>query len=229
MFRAGLTLRLAVLVLPLLLPAAARADDDDAMDIEFWRAIQNSTVPAEYQAYLDAFPHGKFARLAALRAHQAAPAAVPAPLPTTAIPLPAAAPPARTAPAARTAAAAPAAPAAPAAAAATDDTDTVDGQIVLTPATPRVGQAIRATCENFPEPTNYDKLVVVPAGTPVMDPDKPVDMTKVVSWFYAKNCFSAPVTFPPLAPGAYEIRFMTRLYSNFGVVEMHAMTAFRVR
>jgi hypothetical protein len=220
MYRTGLTLRLAAVVLPLLLPAAARADDDDAMDIEFWRAIQNSTVPAEYQAYLDAFPHGKFAKLAALRAHQAAPAAVPAPLPTTAIPLPAAAPPARTAPAAQTAAAAPAA--------AADDADTADGQIVLTPATPRVGQTIRATCENFPEPSTFDKLVVVPAGTPVMDPDKPADMTKVVSFNYAVNCFRAPVTFPPLAPGAYEIRFMTRLYSNAGVVEMHAMTAFRV-
>lgn len=230
MYRAGLTLRLAVVVLPLLLPAAARAADDDAMDIEFWRAIQNSTVPAEYQAYLDAFPHGKFAVLAALRARQAAPAAVPAPLPTAAIPLPTAAPPARTAPAARTAAAAPAAQtatAAPAAAAA-DDADTTDGQIVLTPATPRVGQAIRATCENFPQPSTFDKLVVVPAGTPVMDPDKPADMTKVVSFSYALNCFQAPVTFAPLAPGAYEIRFMTRLYSNAGVVEMHAMTAFRV-
>jgi hypothetical protein len=78
MYRAGPVLRLAILVLALVLPAAARADDDDAMDLAFWQSIQNSTVPAEYQAYLDAFPHGKFARLASLRAHQAAPAAAPA-------------------------------------------------------------------------------------------------------------------------------------------------------
>ena len=70
------------------------------MDLAFWQSIQNSTDPAEYQAYLDAFPHGKFAKLASIRAHAAAPAAVP-PLAHGRDPIARAAPAARTAPAAQ--------------------------------------------------------------------------------------------------------------------------------
>jgi hypothetical protein len=211
MYRTRFVLRLAFVALPLLLPAAARAGDDDAIDLAFWQSVQSSTNPAEYQAYLDAFPHGKFAKLALLRAHQPAPAALTIPLPVTG-------------PTAKTAAVAPAAPPED-----DDDTDTPAGKIVLEPAAPRVGQTIRVTCEGFPQPTNADTLVVVPAGTPVMDPNRGADQTKVVWYVYAANCFHVPVTAGPFAPGAYEIRFMTRLYSNVGASEMHAMTGFRVR
>ena len=206
MNRARLALRLAFVVLPLLLPAAARANDEDTLDLAFWQSIQNSTNAAEYQAYIDAFPHGRFVKLALIRVHQPPP-------PALAIPLPATGPVANT----------------PAPPPTDDDADTSAGRIVLEPAAPRVGQAIRVTCEGFPEPSSFDKLVVVPAGTPVMDPDRPVDQTKVVGYAYARNCFQAPVQFGPFAPGAYEVRFMTRLYNNAGVSELHAMTAFRVR
>ena len=54
-------------------------------------------------------------------------------------------------------------------------------------------------------------------------------MTKVVSFAYAVNCFGIPVTCRSIRAGAYEVRFMTRLYNNTGVWMTHAMTAFRVR
>lgn len=207
MFRARLALRLAFLALPLLLmPAGARADaNDDAMDLAFWQSIQGSTDPAEYQAYLDAFPQGKFAKVAILRAHPAKAAEVFA-LP----PLPPAKPgqPAQTGP---------------------GDDDTPAGTISLLPAAPRVGQTIRVTCENFPQPTNYDVIIVVPAGTPVMDPARPVDQTKILWYAYATNCYHVPLTAGPFAPGQYEVRFMTRLYSNTpGLLELHATANFRV-
>jgi hypothetical protein len=184
MLRARVALRLAVIVLPMLLPAAAHADDDPALDLAFWQSIQSSTDPAEYQAYLDTFPNGKFAKLALLRAH-------------------------------------------PTASAAADEPSA--GKIVLLPAAPRVGQTIRITCENFPEPTNADEIIVVPAGTPVMDPSRPVDQTKVLYFAYALNCYHLPLTAGPFAPGAYEVRFMTRLYSNAGVSELRGTAGFWVR
>jgi hypothetical protein len=211
MSRVKLAFRLIVVALPLVLPAAARAGDDDAMDLAFWQSIQNSTNPAEYQTYLDAFPNGKFAKLASIRAHPVAT--------TVAIPLPPLVPPKT-------------APGAPGAQTTIDDTDDTDdtpaGKIVLFPTAPRVGQTIRITCEDFPQPTSYDEIIVVPAGTPVMDPARAADQTKVLYFAYAVNCYHLPLTAGPFAPGAYEVRFMTRLYSNAGVSELHATTGFRV-
>jgi len=63
-----------------------------------------------------------------------------------------------------------------------------------------------------------------------MDPSRPVDQTKLVYSAYAMNCYHVPLTAGPFAPGAYEVRFMTHLYSNTpGVLELHATTNFRVR
>lgn len=38
-----------------------------ALDLEFWNAIKDSANPGDYQAYLDAFPNGRFAPLARRR------------------------------------------------------------------------------------------------------------------------------------------------------------------
>ncbi len=38
------------------------------IELEFWRAIQDSTDAAEFEAYLEAYPEGKFAALAKIRA-----------------------------------------------------------------------------------------------------------------------------------------------------------------
>ncbi|HLY55415.1 MAG TPA: caspase family protein [Stellaceae bacterium] len=49
--------------------AAAPAADDP--EIVFWKSIAKSTNPADYQAYLDTYPNGKFASLAKVRANPA--------------------------------------------------------------------------------------------------------------------------------------------------------------
>lgn len=41
--------------------------DADILDLAFWNAIEQSSNPADYQAYLEAFPKGAFAPLARLR------------------------------------------------------------------------------------------------------------------------------------------------------------------
>ena len=55
----------------------AIADSLDA-DIVFWQSIQNSANPAEYDAYLQTFPDGKFAALARIRAERPVQGAQPA-------------------------------------------------------------------------------------------------------------------------------------------------------
>ncbi|MCK8783148.1 hypothetical protein M0638_01980 [Roseomonas sp. NAR14] len=62
------------------LPAAARSQDT-AADIAFWSSVRDSRDPAELDAYLAAFPQGRFVELARLRAaalRGAAPRAAPA-------------------------------------------------------------------------------------------------------------------------------------------------------
>jgi hypothetical protein len=51
------------------LPAmsAAAGVDPRQMELEFWESIKNSRSAAEFHAYLDRYPHGEFAPLAANR------------------------------------------------------------------------------------------------------------------------------------------------------------------
>lgn len=71
---------------------AAPAFAQDAGEIEFWKSVQNSKNPAEFQAYLDTYPNGRFAPLARLRITQlggkpaASPAERPAATPQQAAP-----------------------------------------------------------------------------------------------------------------------------------------------
>lgn len=52
--------------------AAARSGTDNALTVEmtFWDAIKDSTSAADYRAYLDTYPQGRFAALAQARARQ---------------------------------------------------------------------------------------------------------------------------------------------------------------
>jgi len=50
------------------------AQETDPADLLFWQSITGSQDPAAYAAYLEAFPNGRFAPLARLRAGGAAPA-----------------------------------------------------------------------------------------------------------------------------------------------------------
>lgn len=43
------------------------APDVEAVEIEFWDSIKNSTLASEYEAYLDQYPEGNFASLARVR------------------------------------------------------------------------------------------------------------------------------------------------------------------
>jgi len=104
--RFGLRLTIAagiVLCAGLAWSGLALAQGTDPADLVFWQSIQNSTSPAEYQAYLDAFPQGKFAPLARLRVQGGAmptgAASAAAPAPQAAMPAPAPAMPAAVAPA----------------------------------------------------------------------------------------------------------------------------------
>jgi formylglycine-generating enzyme required for sulfatase activity len=71
----------AVIPLPPMESPAAR---QDAYELAFWESIRSSENPAEYRAYLNAYPNGRFAGLARTREQQYAarqPAAVAAPVP----------------------------------------------------------------------------------------------------------------------------------------------------
>ena len=46
---------------------AAPAANSDPADLAFWQSVQTSKNPAEYQAYVNAFPHGVFVEVAKTR------------------------------------------------------------------------------------------------------------------------------------------------------------------
>ncbi len=54
-------------VLAMLFALSAPVLAQEAAEIEFWKSVQNSKNPAELQAYIQAFPNGKFVPLARLR------------------------------------------------------------------------------------------------------------------------------------------------------------------
>lgn len=84
----------AVIPLPPMESPAAR---QDAYELAFWESIRSSENPAEYRAYLNAYPEGRFAPLARTREQQyavrqdasATPPAAPAPVQQPAAPAPA--------------------------------------------------------------------------------------------------------------------------------------------
>jgi hypothetical protein len=76
-------------------PAAVAAPSaSDAVELAFWDTIKNSGNPADFKAYLESFPNGRFAPLARIRAQASPPpapppqvAAAPKPLPLAGIDL----------------------------------------------------------------------------------------------------------------------------------------------
>lgn len=190
----------------------ARAEDNG--DLVFWQSIQNSTNPAEYQAYLDAFPNGRFRALALLRLKHP-PAAAPAAGTPAIAPAPA-----------------PAAVGVPATAA--EQPNIVgDGanKVIVQPAAARVGQKLKVSFSNFPDP-NADMFLVVPAGTPDFNPiNPPPDLRPVYSYRFWNRSSLVDLQIGPFAPGNYEARYMTTLYNNEQPprYETSARTMFSVR
>jgi len=101
--------------------------------------------------------------------------------------------------------------------------------ITLTPPNLRVGETAQVSCNNFPRPTSADELIVVPAGSPDLDPGTPQGAgIRVLVRIYALNCTAYVNRIGPFAPGAYEIRDMTTLYNNDNRREIATRTAFSV-
>jgi hypothetical protein len=229
----------------------AHADDIDPAELAFWQSIQNSTNPAEYEAYLQAYPHGHFVLIARIRAAGARPAGAPPaaapgmpplpgaptvggnPTPPGMPPVPVAGNPAGPPPIPTTPPPVPTAP--PPVPAAPPPPQPAAYQhpekIVLTPPNLRVGQQTSVSCIDFPNPTSRDELIIVTAGTPDVDINNFARRGEIkILWKdYAANCGRYPMKAGPFAPGNYEIRFMTQLYNNDGIAEVATRTAFTVR
>jgi tetratricopeptide (TPR) repeat protein len=76
---------LATSAMPALRGGAQADSSPDTVEITFWNSIQSSTDPADFQAYLDKYPHGYFADLANNRIRRLTkPAAANAPNPAPA-------------------------------------------------------------------------------------------------------------------------------------------------
>lgn len=81
-------------------PQAAAAEEKAQMELEFWRSAERMGTPEAYQAYLEAYPNGRFAPLARVVARKSVPApvanqaapTVPAAAAPTILPAPASAP-----------------------------------------------------------------------------------------------------------------------------------------
>ena len=174
---------------------------EDPADLAFWQSIGNSTNPREYKAYLQAFPNGRFKAIAEQRALNSGSQPNSDP---------------------------------PVASVTTAPSDFSQPKISVDPPNGHVGQAFVFGCVNFPELKNNfaDKLVVVHAGTPVMNPMLAVEQTKI---FWSDSAYRCPYfnnTIPkvgPFAPGLYEVRYMSTLYTDDHSYQMKAMTAFSVR
>lgn len=175
----------------------------DPGDLAFWQSVQSSKTADEYRAYLQSYPNGRFAELARLRVQQLGGGTAAPPNGTRVV--------------------GPAPPPVP-------DTGP-DPSISITPPGGRVGQRFKVGCVNFPQENNYDRLVIVPAGTPVMDPTGGREQSGVLWFVYGSLCGNPGNEAGPFAPGAYEVRWMTTLYNNDYPTryEMKAMTAFTVR
>ena len=105
-----------------------------------------------------------------------------------------------------------------------------DYSITIVPAAGRVGQQFTAGCGNIPFANALnDKLIIVPAGLTVVDPDRSFD--ELLWSLGTYQCVNTPFKVGPFAPGAYEIRWMTRLFNNDRPFrfEVKAKAAFTVR
>lgn len=180
----------AVLTAALLASAPALAQGmTDPGDLAFWDSIKSSTGPAEYREYLRAYPNGRFAALARLRAGDT----------TQGGPAPVADPPS-------------------------------DYSITIAPAAVRVGQQLTAGCGNIPYANaSYDQLIIVPAGLTVVDPDR--SYADILWSVGTLQCVNSPFKVGPFAPGAYEIRWMSKLFNNEKPIryEVKAKVAFTIR
>ena len=105
-------------------------------------------------------------------------------------------------------------------------------KIIVTPSQGRVGQTFKFKCVDFPQPTNYEVVYVVAAGTPDFDLQSPAARDYKILWQgYATNCFTSGSFYSdagPFAPGSYEVRLSSTLYNNDKRGEIATRTVFTV-
>ena len=212
-------LKSMVFAVAMAVAAPAVAQGIDPADVTFWQSIQSSQNPAEYQAYLATFPSGVFAELAKLRIQELTGQAPAANAPAAA---PQAAAPQAMAP---VTAAAPEAPPAPPPA---PDQPLSDAKLSIEPSTPRVGQTIKVRFAEMPNPSTYDTVIIVAAGSPMSTgttiSENVLKMTYIANQYTIDNGWEVG----SLPPGAYEARWLTTLYNTQNHLELGAKFAFQV-
>jgi hypothetical protein len=170
----------------LLTLAAVSAHASDPADVAFWQSVQSSKNPAEYKAYLNAFPHGVFVEVAKTRIKEFSGGG---------------------------------APAGPALGPVVGH-----GIMTATPSAIDVGEQTTISFAKFPKLGQYDTLVIVPAGTP----DSASSTGPVAMYYFNMISLADGAKVGPFAPGAYEARWLTTLYSNKNQVQIGARTPFSV-
>lgn len=216
---------LAAAILCLGLAAVTPAHAQNA-DVVFWQSIQNSTNPAEYQAYLETFPNGMFANLARIRlGNMPAPGTVVAPVGTV--------PPAGTVvvpsggPILLTPSGTVIGPAAPAPAVPVITT-TLRVRVSTSQTNYSAGQPVVVSYAGMP-PYQGEYIIIVPVGT--------TETALSSSWMQqaANRDSGSPtgdagaVEFSPLPPGNYEARVLSRALNVGGTWQVIGRHAFSVQ
>ena len=225
----------SVIVGMALLSPPAFAQDPDVV---FWQSIQNSSNPAEYQAYLDAFPNGLFAGLARIRL-------VNPPLRTTVV---GPAPGVVTAPGTAVDAASGTAPAVPATGGSQGTPIQIAPNVGATPSPAAVvapaaasrvrlslnqasyapGQPIQVRYAGMP-PYQGEYIIIVPSSTPDNVLSSPVMQSAANRDAGIPTGDSGVVEFGPLAPGVYEARAISQHMNVGGRWEVVGRQAFTVQ
>lgn len=195
----------AMALMAVFAPGVASAEDASPSEITFWQSVQDSQNAEEFNAYLEAYPQGAFAKLAKIKIKALSGAA----------------------PAQAAVGVAEPAPPVDASAASADLSDAV---MTATPEQIRVGDQVKISIDNMPTPAGYDIIIVVPAGSPDATGTIGGNRDGVLASEYAANLPQSgyAVALGPFPPGKYEARWLTVLYNSESKLEVGSRVPFEV-
>ena len=107
-----------------------------------------------------------------------------------------------------------------------NSTDVGDAVITIDPPTFRVGDQAHVTFTNMPNPGSMDTVIVVEAGAP--ENTGIAGSEGVITYQYASSVRDSGMDIGPLAPGDYEVRWLTTLYNNERRLEVGSRAALSV-
>lgn len=174
--------------------------DDDTAEVALWQTVQNSTRASDFQGFLLLYPRGRLSNLARLRLARLGGAQTQA------------------------GAVEPADADADAEPAATPQLYHID----VSPNVVTMGQTVTVKCRGFMAPALYDRIVVVPVGTPDFTAAGKVDERRLL-WNGLANlydCSGAGIGLPMMMKGSYEVRYVSRQYNPDGRLEVVARSGF---